>query len=134
MNTPNPNLASRLITFALEALKLFGIAIGCLALIGIAVFVSARTGIVIPARWFGFFVWTGIYMWIVCRQYKTHLRQANFWAAFLTLIAFHVAVFVVVLQKYPEWRLAWFPLVAIIEGPLIVVAVGLVIQRKRYRR
>jgi hypothetical protein len=128
-----PNLASRLITFALEALKLLGIAITCLALIGIAIFVAARTGIVIPARWFGFCVWTGILIWIICRQYRSHLGQASFWAAFCVLIALHVAVFTVVLRKYPEWRLAWFPLVAILEIPLIAVAVGLVIQRRRYR-
>ena len=82
MNTKlvaKPTLSVRLINFSLEALKLFGIAIVCLAVIGIAVVVSARTGIVIPSRWFGLCFWTGFLAWIICRQYRSNLRQLRFW-------------------------------------------------------
>ena len=132
---PRPALSARLISFALEALKLVGIAIACLALLGIAVFVSARTGIVIPSRWFGLCFWTGFLIWIICRQYRPNLRHAGFWVAFSILLALHVAGFAVVLRKYPEWRIAWFPLVAIIEIPFMAMALELFIrQTHRGRR
>ena len=138
MNTPKPvsrtSLPARLISYALEALKLFGIAIVCLVLIGVAVFVSVRTGIVIPARWFGLCFWTGFLIWIICRQYRSKLGQASFWVAFSILLALHVGVFSVVLRMYPEWRMAWFPFVAIIEIPLMAVALELFIRRMHHRK
>src|SRR5258705_320047 len=131
---PRSALPARLITFALEALKLFGIALACLALIAIAVFVSVRTGIVIPSRWFGLCFWTGFLIWILCRQYRSNLRQTSFWVAFLILLTLHVAVFAVVLQRYPEWRMAWFPIVAIVEIPFVAMALELTIRRRHHRK
>ena len=131
---PTPGLPARLIAFALEALKLFGIALACLALIGIAVFISVRTGLVIPSRWFGLCYWTGFLIWIICRQHRSNLKQTSFWVAFLVLLALHVAGFAVVLRMYPEWRGAWFPLIAVIEIPLMAMALELFIRQKHRRK
>ena len=138
MNTPKlaprPALSARLVTFALEALKLFGIAIACLVLIGVPVFVSVQTGIVIPSRWFGLCYWTGFLIWIICRQYRSNLRQASFWVALSILLALHVAAFAVVLRMFPEWRMAWFTLVAIVEIPLMAMALELFTRRRHHRK
>jgi hypothetical protein len=138
MNTPKlvprSALPARVITSALEALKLFGIALACLALIAIAVFVSVRTGIVIPSRLFGLCFWTGFLIWILCRQYRSNLRQTSFWVAFLILLALHAGGFAVVLRMYPEWRMAWFPLIAVIEIPLMAMALELFIRQKHHRK
>jgi hypothetical protein len=39
-----------------------------LLVIGAAVILSAKTGIVVPARWFGLFYWTCALLWFVFRQ------------------------------------------------------------------
>ena len=130
---PKPTLAARLLSFTLEALKLLGIAIAALALISIAVFISVKYGINIPARWFGLFFWTGILVWIICRQNKSRLKQTSFWAVFSAIILAHLLAFTGVLRLYPEWRTAWFPLIAIIEAPLMTMALAVFLQRKNHR-
>jgi len=45
----------------------------------------------------------------------------------------HFAVFIVVLRTYPEWRMAWFPLVAIVEVPYVAMALELCLQRMHRR-
>jgi hypothetical protein len=131
---PTPALPARLIAFALEALKLVGIALGCLALIGMAFFISVRSGIVIPARWFGLCFWTGFLVWIICRPYRSNLGQPRFWGGFLILLVLHVAGFAVVLRVYPEWRMAWFPLIAVIEIPLMAMGLELIVRQKHRRK
>jgi amino acid permease len=126
---PKPTLSARLLTFALEALKLLGFAIAALALIGIAVIISDKFGINIPARWFGLFFWTGFLAWIICRQNKSRLKQTRFWAVFSAIILAHLVAFIGVLRAYPEWRMAWFPLAAIIEAPLMAMTLEFCLQR-----
>ena len=113
MNTTKPVSSvaapSRLVSFALEALKLFGIALACFVAIGAATLISVRYGIDIPSRWFGLCFWTGFSVWIICRQYRSNLRHLKFWVAFSFLVAIHLVAFIVVLRKYPEWRLVGFP-------------------------
>jgi hypothetical protein len=137
MNTTKPvssvSAPSRLVSFALEALKLFAIAVACFVAIGAVTLVSVRYGIVVPFRWVGLCVWTGFLVWIICRQYRSNLRHVKFWVAFSILLAIHLAAFIVVLRTYPEWRLAWFPLVAIVEGPCMTVALELFLQRMHRR-
>jgi hypothetical protein len=124
---------ARLLSFALETLKLFGIALACFVIIGAVTLISLRYGIVIPSRWFGLCFWTGFVVWIICRQYKSNLRHVKFWVAFSILLAIHLAVFIVVLRMYPEWRMTWFPLVVIVEVPFIAMALQLYLQRMRRR-
>jgi ABC-type bacteriocin/lantibiotic exporter with double-glycine peptidase domain len=57
----------------------------------------------------------------------------KFWVAFSILLAIHLAVFIVVLRMYPEWRMTWFPLVVIVEVPFIAMALQLYLQRMRRR-
>jgi len=132
-SAPKPNLGKRVLALIGEGLKLFGIAVACLVIIGLAVVVSARTGIVIPARWFGLIVWTGFLVWVILRQYKSQLRQTRFWIAFLVLLVIHVVVFARILQQYPDWRMAWFPLVAILEAPCMAVVLEGTIHKKHRR-
>lgn len=138
MNTTKPisNVAapSRLVSFALEALKLFGIALACFVAIGAVTLISVRYGIVIPSRWFGLCFWTGFLVWITCRQYRPNLRHVKFWVAFSVLLAIHLTAFIVVLRTYPEWRVAWFPLVAVVEVPCMAAALELFLQWMHRRR
>src|SRR5215831_7474700 len=100
---PQVGVLSRLASFALEALKLFGIALICFVLIGAVTLISVRYEIVIPSRWFGLCFWTGFLVWIICRQYRSNLRHVRFWVAFSILFAIHLAIFMVVLRTYPQW-------------------------------
>jgi len=127
-------LSTRILAFALEGLKLFGIAVGCLLILAAVVLFSIKTGIVVPKRWFGLCAWTGLLIWFVCKQCRRHVRQARFWVIFLALLLIHSMAFIVVLQRYPEWGLGWFAPIFIIEAPFMVMAVETLIPRKHSRK
>ena len=138
MNAPTPSrgLSQRLWAFLSEGLKLFAIAVGCLVIFAIAFFVWVKTGLLrynIPARWFGLFYWTCFLVWFICRQLKRDLKRAKFWVALLAFVAIHVGAFVVILRGYPEWRPIWFMLIALIEWPLIGIAVQSIVETSRRR-
>ena len=120
--------------FILEAAKLVGIAILCLLVIGAAVILSAKTGIVVPARWFGLFYWTCALLWFVFRQHKRDLRYGRFWLALSALLMVHSTAFAIVLRAYPGWRMVWFMFIFMIEGPLFLVALQNVVYPHRYRK
>jgi hypothetical protein len=119
--------------FFLEAAKLFGIAIACLLVIGAAVIVSAKTGIGIPARWFGLLFWTAALLWFVFRQHRDDHRLAIFWLALTAVLAVHVTAFSVVLRAYAAWPMIWFMFIFMIEGPLVLVLLKSVIHPRRVR-
>jgi hypothetical protein len=125
--------STRFLNLVLEGLKLFGIALAALLVIAIAVFVSVKTGIIIPRRWFGFCVWTGLLIWSVCRLCKRHRRRTKFWLAFAGLLAVHVMAFVVVLRTFPDWGLGWFMPIFLVEAPLMVVLLETVATEKSSR-
>src|SRR6476646_1110217 len=91
-------LVTRFGSFALEGLKLFGIAVLALMIIWAAVIVSIKTGISIPARWLGLFWWTCALLWVVLRQCKGELRSGRFWLALAVLLAVHIAAFTILLR------------------------------------
>jgi hypothetical protein len=78
------------------------IAIVVLALMGIAVIISVKSGINIPARWFGLFFWTGLLVWIICRQNKSQLKRTKFWVVFSAILFLHLLAFTGVLRIYPN--------------------------------
>jgi hypothetical protein len=138
VNAPDQShsLSTRLRILLSEGLKLFAIAVGCLVVFAIAFFVWIKTGLIrfhIPARWFGLFYWTCFLVWFICRQLKRDLRRAKFWGALLAFVAIHVGAFVVVLRSYPEWRAIWFMLIALIEFPLIALAVQSIVETSHRR-
>jgi hypothetical protein len=122
----------RLLGFILEAAKLVGIAIVCLLVIGAAVILSAKTGIVVPARWFGLFYWTCALLWFVFRQHKRDLRYSRFWLALSAFLMVHITAFAIVLRAYPAWRTIWFMFIFMIEGPLFLVALENVVHPHRH--
>ena len=140
MNAPTPSrslaLPARLRTLVLEGLKLFAIAIGCLVVFAIGFFVWVKTGLInryIPSRWFGLLFWTCALLWLILRQFKKYLRHGRFWGSLLGLLALHVSAFVIVLRLYPEWRMAWFMLVFVVEGPLLMTALESLVGTGHHR-
>ena len=127
-------LSTRLLNLTVEALKLFGIALVALLLIAIVIFLSVKTGIIIPKRWFGFCVWTGVLIWVVCRLCQRHRRKTKFWLAFVGLFVLHVLAFVAVLRSVTDWRLGWFMPVFLVEAPIIVVLLETFVAEKSSRR
>ena len=123
----------RVLDFTLEALKLFGIAIAALLLLTVAVFVSAKTGIVVPKRWFGLCVWTGVLIWVVYRICKHHRRKTKFWLVFGGLFMVHVLAFIVVLRSVTDWRLGWFMPIFLVEAPAVVMVIEAVLSEKPSR-
>lgn|SRR5579863_924973 len=76
---------------------------------------SVPVGTPFPARWVGLVASTTLtfgYALLWCRR---HWRLARFWLAFMALLLVHSAIFVFVLLKVEEWRLMWFPFVALPE-------------------
>ena len=123
-------LSTRIVNLILEGLKLFGFALAALLVIAVAIFVSAKTGITIPKRWFGFCVWTTLLIWFVQRLCKHHRRNRMFWLAFGGLLMVHTLVFIVVLRSITDWGLGWFAPVFIVEAPIMVVFLEAVVARK----
>ena len=134
MNGSQKRPRTRFLSFILEAAKLFGIAIACLLVIGAAVIVSAKTGIAVPARWFGLFYWTCALLWFVFQQHKRDLRYGRFWLAFSAFLMVHVSAFAVVLRASAAWRMIWFMFVFMIEGPLVLVVLENVVRPRRNRK
>lgn len=128
------NHRTRLPGFILEAAKLFGIAIVCLLVIGAAVILSAKTGIVIPAAWFGLFYWTCALLWFVFRRHKRDLRYARFWLALSAFLMVHVTAFAIVLRAYPAWPMIWFMFIFMIEGPLFLIGLENLVHPRRQRK
>jgi hypothetical protein len=133
MDTVHKRERTGVLGFILEAAKLFGIAIACLLVIGVAVVVSVKTGIVIPARWFGFLFWTGALLGFVFRQHKEDLRLGIFWLALMAVLAMHVTAFSVVLRAYQAWRMIWFMFIFTIEAPLVLVLLQKVVHQRHIR-
>ena len=102
--------------------------------IGAAVIVSAKTGIAVPARWFGLFYWTCALLWFVFQQHKRDLRYGRFWLAFSAFLMVHVSAFAVVLRASAAWRMIWFMFVFMIEGPLVLVVLENVVRPRRNRK
>jgi hypothetical protein len=118
----------RLQTFVVEALKLIGIAAICLVIFGVGFFISIKTGIVVPARWGGLLIWTCGLLWVIFRRRKYDLHNERFWSALIGLLAIHLAVFISVLKRYPDWRMAWFPIVFVIEGSAMSAVLDTVVD------
>jgi hypothetical protein len=134
MDSTQHRAHGRFVSFIFEAAKLLGIALVCLLLIGAAVILSAKTGIVVPARWFGLFYWTCALLWFVFRQHKRDLRQGRFWLALMAFLMVHVTAFAIVLRAYPAWRMVWFMFIFMIEGPLFLVVLENVVHPRRQRK
>jgi hypothetical protein len=102
----------------------------------IGFFVWVKTGLInhyIPARGFGLVFWTCALLWVILRQFKEYLRLGRFWGSLLGLLVLHVFAFVIVLKLYPEWRMAWFMLVFLVEGPLIMTALRSLVSTGHHR-
>jgi|SRR5271154_6990130 len=133
MDTIHKRERTGILGFILEAAKLFGIAIVCLLVIGAAVIVSAKTGIAIPARWFGLLFWTSALLWFIFRQHRNDLRLGIFWLALSAVLAVHVTAFAGVLRAYAAWPMIWFMFIFMIEGPLVLVLLRNVGHPRRIR-
>ena len=134
MNIAQNRPSTRVLSFILEAAKLLGIAIGFLLVFGAAVIVFAKTGLVIPARWFGLFYWTCALLWFVFKQHKRDLRLGKFWLVLTVFLAVHVTAFIVMLRAYAAWRMAWFMFIFIVEGPLVLLALQNAVHPNRKRK
>jgi hypothetical protein len=134
MNRYSEQAHGRFLRFILEAAKLFGIAIVFLLVIGAAVIVSAKTGIVVPARWLGLFYWTCALLWFVFRQHRHDLRYGRFWLVLSAFLMVHVTAFAIVLRAYPAWRPIWFMFIFMIEAPLALVSLENVVHPRRIRK
>jgi hypothetical protein len=123
-------LLARIWALVLEALKLTGIAVCCLLVMIIGLYISIKTGIFVPARWWGLLVWTCGLLWIVFLPYKNDLRNGTVWTSLIGLLALHLSAFVLILRRYPDWRMAWFPLVFVIEVPCFGIALDALVQKQ----
>ena len=97
-----------------------GLAFGFLAACGLVAWLLIRTGSKLPpGRWIGFVCMTPVIFWAPLTQLKRHWHKARLWLAAMGLLAIHIALFTVVLLDYPNWRPAWFTLLAFPEAWLI---------------
>jgi hypothetical protein len=127
-------LSKRLLGFFLEALKLLGIAVVSLVIFVIAFFISIKTGIRMPERWWGLLVWTLALLWIIFWKGQFDLRNGKFWATLFGLLAVHFAAFIPILRLYPDWRMAWFPIVYLVEGTAMFAILSAVARKSHHRK
>ena len=102
-----------------EGLKLLGIALACIVLLAVIFAVLSKTGALahpVGRGWFGFVPWTGVLVWMICKEFKSELRRVRFWITFLSLLSIHVIAFVALLLRYPEFGLVWFVPITILEA------------------
>ena len=93
------------------------LAFGFLVVCGLVSWLLIRTGASLPpARWIGFVCMTPVIFWAPLTQLKRHWHKARLWLAAMGLLSIHIAVFAAVLADYPNWRPAWFTLLAFPEG------------------
>jgi hypothetical protein len=123
-------LSTRILAFALEGLKLFGIAVGCLIIFALVLFISTKAGIAVAWRWIALSYWAGFLIWLICRLNKANLRQVKFWVTLFCLLLIHITAFVVLLQRYPEWRLIWYVPIVVIEAPCMGMVLDAVMGNK----
>jgi hypothetical protein len=71
------------------------------------------------ARWVSLGVFTTVTFAAVVAQFRRSWRRFTFWVALATLLALHIAGYVIVLRIVPEWRLPWFAAVAFVEPPVL---------------
>ncbi len=133
VSAQRPPLSSRILAFALEGLKLLGIAVGCLIIFALILFISIKAGIAVEWRWIALSYWTGFLIWLVCKLNKANLRQVKFWVTLFGLLLVHVIAFVVVLQRYPEWRLIWYVPIVVIEAPCMGMVLDAIMGHKAFR-
>lgn len=128
-----PPVSFKVLGWLREGLKLFGIALLGLAAVAVTVLVSVKTGITVPKRWFGLCFWTGFLVWLLCRQYRSHLWQTRFWFVFVNLLLVHVAAFTAILRRYPDWGLGWFMLPVMFEAPFMALILGISVDKTKRR-
>src|SRR5436190_9363136 len=93
----------------------FALALGFMALVAAAIAICVYTGVPIRFVWLALTMWTvGLCVWVI-RQRRENLGRPSFWIVLVVLLAMHVLVFGTVLQRYPDFRLAWFGPVILIE-------------------
>jgi hypothetical protein len=131
VSTQRLSLSTRILTFVLGGLKLFGIAFGCLIIFALILFISIKTGIVVAWRWIALSYWTGFLIWLICKLNKANLKQVRFWVTLFCLLLIHVTAFVAVLKRYPEWRLIWYVPVVVIEAPCMGMVLEGVMRNKQ---
>ena len=66
----------------------------------------------------GFFLagWTGFLLWWAIKSYRSLWRRVGFWLAIIALLCVHLPAWLIVLQRYPQWRPMWFIPFVLIEG------------------
>ena len=108
------------------------LAFGFLAVCGLLTWLLIRTGATLPsARWIGFVCMTPVIFWVPLMQLKRHWHKPKLWLATTGLLAIHVAAFSALLSHYPDWRPAWFTLLAFPEGWAIYLVIDTLMARRR---
>jgi hypothetical protein len=131
VSAQRPPVSTRILAFVLEGLKLFGIAVGCLIIFALILFISVKAGIVLAWRWIALSYWTSFLIWLICKLNEANLKQVRFWVTLFCLLLIHVTAFVVVLKRYPEWRLIWYVPIVVIEEPCMGMVLQVVMRNKQ---
>lgn len=111
----------------------FYVGIGLLVVVGIVGFEAlhgVRGSFHIEARWAGLALWTPLIFGLVIRNLRKYWRLLTFWMALAALLAIHLLAFVVILQRYPEWRPVWFMFVAIVESVFLSTILEMMFSSK----
>jgi hypothetical protein len=68
------------------------------------------------AGWVGFLVFTALLFWVTVRRSRRRWNHWTFWPVSGALLTIHCLAFVVILGKFPGWRVIWFWPVTVFEA------------------
>jgi len=76
------------------------------------------------ARWGGLVLYTPVIFGAVIQQHRQFWKQAAFWVTIAILLLLHIAAFSMLLQRVQEWRIVWYGLAGVFEGPAMMFVCG----------
>ena len=107
----------------------FGLALAALAIFALVFALSIRTHIDIPFRWVMLATFTCVLLLAMIKTYRRYWNRKAFWFACFGLLLVHLAVFIPVLNSFPDFRPFWWVPIIIAEGGIFGATVGLLVQR-----
>jgi len=106
-----------------------GLALASLAILALVFALSVHTGILVPFRWVGLAMFTVVLIVATVQTSRNYWRRVAFWVILAVLLCVHVFGFIFILQRFPDFRVAWYVPVVIVEAGIFGGVYDLLLAR-----
>ena len=111
-----------------------GLALAGLAAVSLVVFISVVTHIVVPFRWVGLGLFTGVLLLGIAKSSARYRDRVAFWIICAVGLSIHLAAFIVLLRQFPDFRLVWYLPIVIAEAGVFGAACSFFLDRRHSPR